>query len=320
MLGEEDRYTNQVFKILGRIAAHCNEAADRSGLQVDVPIHVKPITLNADDNNACAAFFNRKWFQRNWVIQEIMLSKKACAILGGKCFSFVILERARTLQDFISNISPGILEREDIDGVDITDYLMQAYVTVVFLTYLESARYSLLSTGQADFVSVMQMSRLSQCTDPRDKIYSLLAVCNDLKGNSSISMVPDYLEDVGKVYARATEIVIRNRSDLHVLALITDFERPEDLPSWCPDYRRIRHSNSAETDPLECWKLDGLASLPIQVQDSRLQVFGQCLACVEEKASFSPGSDSWMSQGVAQICSLLTRLRTDEEFETRREK
>ena len=78
--------------------------------------------------------------------------------------------------------------------------------------------------------------RNRQCENPRDRIYALKGMALDLKE----SIVPDYSESVGTVYAKATREVIQRHKKLDIMGMCFTPQDSEPgspgRPSWTPDF------------------------------------------------------------------------------------
>ena len=72
---------------------------------------------------------------------------------------------------------------------------------------------------QSDLSNLIYRTRLHECSDPRDKIYSLLSVA---KPASSLDeqIQPDYSRSVVQVYQDFTRSRIRANRDLRILSLV----------------------------------------------------------------------------------------------------
>ncbi len=93
-----------------------------------------------------------------------------------------------------------------------------------------------------------------ECSDPRDKIYSLLGIA--VSRSDFLGIVPDYNRTVEEVYAQVTRYIIDNWQNLGVLGNIPDSfsNKLPNLPSWVIDFSTTgiagisgSHFNAAST-------------------------------------------------------------------------
>lgn len=180
----------------------------------------------------------RPWFTRAWTYQELVLSRKAMIICGRhfvswKSFSAVygaIWTHSRPLpagQAYLIDDS-GIMQSM-IFGVNMVH------------TKRESGGRS-IGYESHELCSLVRRLRPNGATDPRDKIYALLGVANDIDATTP---KVDYAVHFRLVYCDFSKWFINVYQDLYVLKLVNIL--PEygtsgkssclNLPSWVPDYR-----------------------------------------------------------------------------------
>jgi hypothetical protein len=79
-------------------------------------------------------------------------------------------------------------------------------------------------------MTLLPIARACQLTDPRDKIYALLAIAVDGK-----EIQVDYSESVSKIYRDLAMHFIRRDSNLDIIGFSSGAST-HDLPSWVPDW------------------------------------------------------------------------------------
>ena len=79
---------------------------------------------------------------------------------------------------------------------------------------------------------VMSLSRNVFATDPRDKIYGLLAMMDE---SLTRNIMPDYLAPVRSVYIDFAKDTIEDTKSLELLRHTSSYGTL-DLPSWVPDW------------------------------------------------------------------------------------
>ncbi|CAO2657148.1 Nn.00g032740.m01.CDS01 [Neocucurbitaria sp. VM-36] len=86
----------------------------------------------------------------------------------------------------------------------------------------------------------LSRARDFEASDPRDKVFALLGLANDIGGpqTRAAGLCPDYTKDKGEVYAAFAKDLIFTTGDLDVLSLVNAFApRGQDkyLLSWMPN-------------------------------------------------------------------------------------
>jgi hypothetical protein len=196
-----------------------------------------------------ASFFNRPWFQRVWIIQEAALSHNAHVMCGESTMSWEELSFAcRVVKD--SEILPWLERREGFSScnseiscnvvVDIDSMQIQTIQSVASGTY-------------GTLLEHLVMTRTAQATDPRDKVYGILAM-----GEPPI--IPDYTKGANVIFREVTTLYLkesiewveerRRKGDLDLTVSLHDIFRvfscldfdhsrlqPSSL-SWVPDWSK----------------------------------------------------------------------------------
>ena len=93
-----------------------------------------------------------------------------------------------------------------------------------------------LADGEMDLLDIVGLIGGIKATDPRDKIYSVLAFL-DKEGKAFVK--PDYSLATEIVYAKATFASIKPRNDVQLLKFKkfgTDFGLPARLPLWAVNF------------------------------------------------------------------------------------
>lgn len=98
-----------------------------------------------------------------------------------------------------------------------------------------------------DLLKVLDLTRQSNATDPRDKLYGVLGLASDA---NMIVPHPDYSLSPIEVYTRLAKSLVDLRLTLDFLTLVRVDEQRSDLPSWCPDLIRGPPFSSINTEAL----------------------------------------------------------------------
>lgn len=170
------------------------------------------------------AFFERDWFARVWILQEVVLAESVLIQCGEHTLSWDVLG----LLASILNVRP----RNDITPLrNSGEFMVQ--MGRARITYhqgtMEHKQYFLALT------SLLREMREREATDPRDKVYGLLSIAI---GPSESRLRPDYAKDWPEVYTDTTKLMIAHYKKLTILKLVEVKSRMETrIPSWVPDLR-----------------------------------------------------------------------------------
>ncbi|PMD67515.1 HET-domain-containing protein [Hyaloscypha bicolor E] len=184
---------------------------------------IEPESLEESRNDrAIEAFgdlFNRPWWKRIWVVQELARSRQATFICGSHSASWETM-RANVVpqeDDLTWGYHPCVADMLSVWG----PYSTQERRCVGLLDYLSTFRYC-------------------GATDPRDKVFALLGLAIDIDGSDLDANYSLELEDL---YKRVVRVMISQHRNLDVLGhvlgmgLLDGSDRKVTFPSWTPDWR-----------------------------------------------------------------------------------
>lgn len=176
--------------------------------------------------------FNRPWWRRAWVLQEVVCSQRVLLICGERTTSWENLVKAGQQLGFAG------MEAVDAWTFAVAQLGMIADVWISRAVDTHRVFHKLEAT--------LVYTRNRSATDPRDKIFSIL----NLVPESEWPGKPDYSKDTAEVYsAVAAHIILKTRRlDLLRVCELPDYPisdrhlRPSfqqgavlNLPTWVPD-------------------------------------------------------------------------------------
>src|SRR5205814_4267541 len=136
-------------------------------------------------------------------------------------------------------INPAITIAPGIYGEIMKDSRPQLYRPLMYLEDLrtKASHYN----HPTHFRYLLVAFRLSQASDPRDKIYALLSLAWKERPPFSTHpdvLVPDYTVSTKTLYIKTTRVMIQSYGNLRILSHVEDHSAREmhDLPSWVPDF------------------------------------------------------------------------------------
>lgn len=177
---------------------------------------------------ALARLFERPYFRRTWVIQEVVVASDIIIRCGSFTFSWESVEYiARSL------LATGwIRVLKKVYGPDCIPNYVQTIGNI-------KASFSELKGGPDIPLSLLlNASRRFGATDPRDKAIALVGLANHRSLGSSATVVLDYSKSVEDLYTEVTGHLIRSERSLNLLSSVEDIvDRVYmSLPSWVPNY------------------------------------------------------------------------------------
>ncbi|KAK0728923.1 heterokaryon incompatibility protein-domain-containing protein [Apiosordaria backusii] len=150
----------------------------------------------------------RPWFERIWVLQEVAAARSIlikCGVFEMDGFAFYLgleaLQSICSLQETFGRMRP-------------VTHLMRGAAFRASLTPLEiSGRFSL---SIHPLGSLIDMYRLQQATDHRDKIFALLGMCSD--AHIGEGLLPDYTISLERLLRNLMEYLFGKQATLTIVA------------------------------------------------------------------------------------------------------
>jgi hypothetical protein len=178
------------------------------------------------------SLFERSWWKRLWVVQEVVLTKEVTVMCGHKTLLWdsifywgaicVLLQEPKTWKTW--------------RPLDLDEFRMLFALDNELARLLTYRRNYQARDTDTDLLTLLESYRLKQSTDPRDKLYALLGLASD----ASDFMAPDYAQPVSKIFSDATRTIIQRDRRLEILRHGGIGSQPAadrlKLPSWVPDW------------------------------------------------------------------------------------
>jgi hypothetical protein len=201
--------------------------------------------------NALLALYNRQWFRRTWIRQEVAVAQRLIVHCGHSSASWCGMKRAarrlNVIHKKISNESSFRPAHPDTVDTDNLRYLTKQWRLGQPALRLHAEEGSLYRSHMGTLLDLLMLGRAFDATDPRDKVYALLGLANEPMGDrpdlslptTFEPMVIDYASTVSEVYQRLVKYIINCDGNLDILCILSTHRGPEsrDLPSWTADWR-----------------------------------------------------------------------------------
>ena len=203
-------------------------------------------------------FFQRPWFQRRWVIQEIIMAQKAKIQCGTVLMDFHSFSLAAQVLDVLV----GLWDRNSLDPKYLMNDQVSDMIGAIAAKQRSKSWTGIVSRGyRFRIFELLDKFRHANCSDNRDRIYALLGISDDLipapapntKGHKHVlrpaEISINYDQSTAQVYtALAMAIIGPWNSGFDNLAKLLHnagayrpgYRNTTDLPTWIPDWRAQR--------------------------------------------------------------------------------
>ena len=172
--------------------------------------------------------FHAAWFQRAWVLQEMVFARRLTVRYGGTELAWPeLFQVAIDIQAFA-------------DPLRSSATCLQSSKTVIYMDRWHANNTDVIMQDLR-IEDIVHSARAAQCRDPRDKIYSLLSL--DLCDDGELLIVPDYTMPLARVQLELAKASIQRYESLNILKFV---DHTSDVlhPSWVPRW------DSQQAEPL----------------------------------------------------------------------
>ena len=169
------------------------------------------------DIQALYHLFSLPWFERLWIRQEIGLATKAVIICGTRLLCWQTLRNAI----FRIHVDSDRLVRD----LGIQDRLFKDRLRLIYA--ICDHRTYLLDSLRKELSHV-------KCTDPKDRIYAVLALFHH--SHRKMGILPKYSQTVAQVYEEVTLRFVEYWNSLAILFQCELQKICPTMPTWVPDW------------------------------------------------------------------------------------
>lgn len=220
------------------------------------------LQLNHDtDLSSVVSLFDRDYWSRLWVVQEILHAKDIVVRCGFSQLSWDDYTSASRIfqskRDTLAKIPSLVPGSYDSTRVITSQHRLSPLQILIHhgpasISHIKKARELYSDDSESSyfyFLHLLRISRTKLASDPKDRVYGILGI---LPSEIRAELRVDYLLPVREVYVDAVKILLRS-GKLDVICESIHFP-PQisnaNLPSWVPDW---------SYDPM----VRSLASLPL---------------------------------------------------------
>ena len=278
MLGPAADNSDTAMKAMSFAGQQLLNRPDRASFQVRHELMAR--ILPVDTSNTALAFptapvvalMSRPWWQRIWIVQEVVLAKMVYLICGDMDVPFYFMLLAfSTLFDLpmLNAYGCGQLKGR-----------------LAPLSPILKCNPSLLHAaaqghGQ-DRQPLLQRINEAQClqaTEKKDHVYALLGMASD---TDRLGIKLDYSKSCAEAFMQVAEGLLVGQRNLQILSRCQTPKKVEGLPSWVPDWsQRTDHTMwSAKYSLYSAGGSDGSTS--ITIRDRAIGLSGALASIVKE--------------------------------------
>ncbi|MCJ1456134.1 hypothetical protein MMC28_006493 [Mycoblastus sanguinarius] len=219
--------------------------------------------------------FNRSWFERLWIWQEITMANGRAIVMCG--YDTVLWQSYRT--------AVFCLYTKTENGTKCEKALLDR-LDLLFLLCRRS--------GPIHIENIMDEVQFSKCYDPRDRIYAILGI---LCYNEDIGIKPDYTKPTHEIYQEVALRSIDYYRSLNILSSCEMQETPSGMPSWVPDWAAGKSAR-----PFEVPNASGNSrSEAAYVGNCVLRVTGVQSSALQHVENVLAGDNSTLTEILAEI-------------------
>lgn len=181
------------------------------------------IYLSKRQTYAVYNLFNRVWFERTWILQEIGLSKRALIICGEVQTLWTTFCTA-----FECILSCANFDFDDADIDEADERLKKRYEIISELVDPDKEIY---------IRHLRPVTGRTRCLDGKDKVYAVLSLL--CPADKELNIVPDYSLTCSEAYTSVAKTWYTKRHSLELLASCGLERSLSDLPTWVPDWTGV---------------------------------------------------------------------------------
>ena len=193
--------------------------------------------------------FQRPFWGRAWILQEVILAKRLLFVCGRKAIAWPVMRLALPLFSLYSlrivetvNSSLPIENQGCPFPATAEDPYSPSSIPIVLVSAIYTARryWTIGSAAQSSLdVSLLNSIRSRSSKLAHDKVYSILG----LLGPNVTSQIPppNYNQSECSLFKQLAKAYILGNNSLEILRYSDHVDSQDDLPSWVVDLRRENH-------------------------------------------------------------------------------
>ncbi|KIX07808.1 uncharacterized protein Z518_02462 [Rhinocladiella mackenziei CBS 650.93] len=237
--GHQVRLMSTIYKSALRVCAWLGNEADQSNSAIDCLCAIKrasqssnqaaTVPLPSAENpvwDAINKFFERDWFRRVWIVQELVLAPHIILLCGSRKFQWDDIYIPATLCSVEAEKSNAALMKS----------VSQTMAPVLSLGRLRSVCHGKdNNTAQRGLLTLFKDFEHTRSSRRRDKLFAFLGLACDADDSG---FDPDYVAPLEAVVRKYAGVFVQRAKGMELLyhAGITDLESATRFPSWVPNW------------------------------------------------------------------------------------
>jgi len=176
----------------------------------------------------------RSWWIRSWILQETCLARSLRVTCGSRDLPWDAFDAAIRviIQHTVSKSNEEFSHLVSEKSKDLLTFVLHSYKNFRGLNFMVNYYHENSKTEEwPEILEAMHHSRETQCKDPRDKLYSVLGVSNNMLG-----VKVNYSLPAGEIYCNLARSCILKHGDLRILSYCSSENGSVTVPSWVPDW------------------------------------------------------------------------------------
>ena len=193
-----------------------------------------PIEKKIQNWQALTALFQRPWWDRCWVRQEVAVPVFVTVHCGDQSCQFsAVVAAANILNNMNEQLGFKPVDHEAFNlGASTGGTIkLSCYVRACLLADVRKESGHGAMAKYMDFKELLFHTRTCKATDLRDKVFSVLGLVDP----EFYGMKADYRLPIKDVIVQAARCIITKKQALDLLSGCQNPDRVNDLPSWVPN-------------------------------------------------------------------------------------
>lgn len=191
-------------------------------------------------------FYRRRWFERAWIIQEVLMADEVTVVCGQFVLPWDIFMLMSCVVETIRNtLKKGGLPWTNSFGFSLAISRGETLLTRINkedeipAVTLERKRRAFRREGRLPSMSALSVGRNSSATDPRDHVFAVLSFSLPMQHTTSKGkeiVHPNYVNSPKQLFVTVGKCLMEAHGP-SILSLTGDVKnsRVGGLPSWIPD-------------------------------------------------------------------------------------